>query len=1438
MAFVLAAAGFADIVEAVLGLQRHLELYMNNNDDAERLVWKLGCLQRELQKVFAPPELAGLFTAPDRRQMLQMIQEAERLVKEYVRLSFRAALRRLVMPRRHGALLKRASNRVEDIHAVVLLRVGIANITPDEWDKRDETDVPADMRIPESALNFQPPYGDVLGEGAFGTVTKAGYQGTTVAVKTLNPDQADFSEFLNEAKVMWGVACPRVVKLYGCVRTAASLLLVMAYMEGGSLYDRYNKAVRDPQGASLRSFQTHAVKFVADVASGMRFIYEHQVQHRDLKSMNVLLDRDDRACIADFGLAKGVRVGGDPDDVHRGVSPDAHKTLRLEMTTLAGSLCWMAPELRAATPGQPVVFSEYCDVYSFGIVVYEVLGCELPNRPDGGRHTPPRPPVPRGATGRAARALANLVTACCKTRPRDRPRFASVCDRIEQFQDGSGPEIIARAADKPAIQEDVVLEDMDYQETPSHDDPRFANININNDNDNNNNNNNNGDEVEMEEDDVPSEDLRNWLKRVVHKLGLAYECNANFRIGNHVKLTGPVDATISRFGGRRLRGLVGQAGTVEAVFEEGVLIKLENSGGRWVVSQDALAVLHERARCADTGQEPLEGMRYKKIGSSTSLCRAAFDRLPQGQRRDYIAIARPNSVCGSENVCLEESARARVIADRPRLCHVEHLETEGDVVVVKMDDDDTKLAMAPERLAPAFVAGSKVRLTDDVDLTRNKQDATHGGFYEGMVKYCGKTGKVMSVQPNNGSVYVEFDFNGQSKRLHPDLLDLLELAPARPNVPLVPPGEDGAAERSAAPAPSPSVESTTTSSNQSEPHVYPPYGKPEIEGGRPRRYSVNDELAAMLHFEDMGAYLVCDIATHIVALDPKPKVVFLVDKFEKKGYLIGQAVDQMFRGERDLDVLSSLQPSHSTRVMIEQILLTVQDMEAAGAVANPGPKHRKLVNRYRDFLGKVADVVASGPQDPRWATVLESSVNDLERHDIHLQPPFTELREGERDARKLTRTCDVYDTCLVVELLDQLASKQQQPRRRPEPPRASGGFTFPRGAVESLAEAQTDRSRDELARNSSLWLGKLPALVRVGPHGMNKEWEMFWRAGADELSRKGWDVGDAVRAMRFGERDPTKLTQWKDNDECAIIRHILACVEELEAAGRFFNDDQSTRDFLERNDENLRMLVDALVNKEADQKFWGTFREGWLKPKSRTSGWHLEDAITKLWKGERDVVALANECNFREGRVVESVLADFRARSPAPPPPPNDDDGDVERVPASATFFFTDGRGWTSDPLSYEELESRVRSGGIQAKTLVYAQGVTNGWQRLRDVPLLGALAASTPREGRAVATARVTAFQHSRDDNIDAVNIDANHSRAKSSPGVPARTHFTELAATTAVHRRSMESELAQEVVAMLKNLNMRATDASVVNGMERHSTVESVVAYVLDNGGAVPND
>ncbi|XP_030628217.1 mitogen-activated protein kinase kinase kinase 9 [Chanos chanos] len=261
---------------------------------------------------------------------------------------------------------------------------------------------------------------EIIGVGGFGKVYRALWRGNEVAVKAARRDLDEDAEqtlesVRQEAKLFAMLHHPNVMGLLGVCLREPNLCLVMEYARGGPL----NRAL-----AGKRIPPHTLVDWAVQVAQAMRYLHCQAIVpiiHRDLKSSNVLIlekvENDDLSNktlkITDFGLAR-----------------EWHRTTKM---SAAGTYAWMAPEvIRSST------FSKGSDVWSYGVLLWELLTGEVPFRGIDGLAVAygvamNKLALPIPST--CPEPFARLIEDCWNLDPHSRPTFTNILDQLTAIEE-------------------------------------------------------------------------------------------------------------------------------------------------------------------------------------------------------------------------------------------------------------------------------------------------------------------------------------------------------------------------------------------------------------------------------------------------------------------------------------------------------------------------------------------------------------------------------------------------------------------------------------------------------------------------------------------------------------------------------------------------------------------------------------------------------------------------------------------------------------------------------------------------------------------------------------------------------------------------------------------------------------------------------------------
>jgi len=230
-----------------------------------------------------------------------------------------------------------------------------------------------------------------------------------VAVKIMHPHLANDEEFVNrfirEAKAAAALSHPNIVAIQDQGWNeggSPAVFIVMEYIDGFTLRELLH------EGGPLSS--EDLLRYMIPIVSALAEAHKRGIVHRDIKPENILISKDGRIKLADFGLARGEQLGA---------------TMTVESSVVLGSVSYLSPE-----QVQRGISDARSDIYSVGVVLFELLTGRKPYEGESPiqiayKHVNERIPAPSTITSGIAPALDALVLKATSPNPDQRQRDAA-----------------------------------------------------------------------------------------------------------------------------------------------------------------------------------------------------------------------------------------------------------------------------------------------------------------------------------------------------------------------------------------------------------------------------------------------------------------------------------------------------------------------------------------------------------------------------------------------------------------------------------------------------------------------------------------------------------------------------------------------------------------------------------------------------------------------------------------------------------------------------------------------------------------------------------------------------------------------------------------------------------------------------------------------------
>ncbi|KAL0433922.1 UNVERIFIED_CONTAM: putative serine/threonine-protein kinase SIS8 [Sesamum latifolium] len=254
--------------------------------------------------------------------------------------------------------------------------------------------------------------GEQIGQGSCGTVYHALWYGSDVAVKVFS--KQEYSDdlifaFRQEVSLMKRLRHPNILLFMGAVTSPQRLCIVTEFLPRGSLF-------RLLQRNTTKLERRRRIHMALDIARGMNYLHHLNppIIHRDLKSSNLLVDKNWTVKVGDFGLSR--------------LKNETYLTTK----SGKGTPQWMAPEVLRNEPAD-----EKADVYSFGVILWELVTHKIPWDNLNSMQV-------IGAVGFMNQRLeipkdvepewASIIESCWHSEPQSRPSFQELMEKLKDMQ--------------------------------------------------------------------------------------------------------------------------------------------------------------------------------------------------------------------------------------------------------------------------------------------------------------------------------------------------------------------------------------------------------------------------------------------------------------------------------------------------------------------------------------------------------------------------------------------------------------------------------------------------------------------------------------------------------------------------------------------------------------------------------------------------------------------------------------------------------------------------------------------------------------------------------------------------------------------------------------------------------------------------------------------
>lgn len=267
--------------------------------------------------------------------------------------------------------------------------------------------------------------GEEVGQGSYAAVYRGIWNGSDVAVKVYfsgEYKESTLQDYKKEIDIMGKLRHPNVLLFMGAVYSQERFAIVTEFLPRGSLFKALHK---NNQALDVR----RRMRMALDVARGMNYLHRRNppIVHRDLKSSNLLVDRNWNVKVGDFGLSRW------------------KNGTFLTTKSGRGTAQWMAPEVLRNEPS-----NEKSDVFSFGVILWELMTVSIPWNNLNSLQVvgvvgfmDRRLELPEGIDHR----VASIIRDCWRSDPENRPSFEDIINRMTDIFPKSAAGLTRRSSE-------------------------------------------------------------------------------------------------------------------------------------------------------------------------------------------------------------------------------------------------------------------------------------------------------------------------------------------------------------------------------------------------------------------------------------------------------------------------------------------------------------------------------------------------------------------------------------------------------------------------------------------------------------------------------------------------------------------------------------------------------------------------------------------------------------------------------------------------------------------------------------------------------------------------------------------------------------------------------------------------------------------------------